>query len=313
MKTRVTELLGIEYPIIQGGMAWVAESHLAAAVSAAGGLGIIGSATAPAEVVKNWIKEIKNTTDKPFGINIMLMSPYADEVAHLAAEEKVAAVTPGAGNPGKYLKLWKDAGVKVMPVVASVAMAKLMERGGADAVIAEGCESGGHIGDITTMALLPQVVDAVSIPVIGAGGIGDGRGVAAAFMLGAEAVQMGTRFVVADESIVHDNYKDKIIASKDIDSAVTGRSTGHPVRCIRNKLTKEYIKLEESGASVDEIEKFAAGSLRKAVVDGDVVYGSVMAGQIAGMIKKRQSCKEIITELMAETEALFKNAPARLN
>lgn len=313
MKTRVTELLGIEYPIIQGGMAWVAESHLAAAVSAAGGLGIIGSATAPAEVVKNWIKEIKNTTDKPFGINIMLMSPYADEVAHLAAEEKVVAVTTGAGNPGKYLKLWKDAGVKVMPVVASVAMAKLMERGGADAVIAEGCESGGHIGDITTMALLPQVVDAVSIPVIGAGGIGDGRGVAAAFMLGAEAVQMGTRFVVADESIVHDNYKDKIIASKDIDSAVTGRSTGHPVRCIRNKLTKEYIKLEESGASVDEIEKFAAGSLRKAVVDGDVVYGSVMAGQIAGMIKKRQSCKEIITELMAETEALFKNAPARLN
>lgn len=313
MKTRVTELLGIEYPIIQGGMAWVAESHLAAAVSAAGGLGIIGSATAPAEVVKNWIKEIKNTTDKPFGINIMLMSPYADEVAHLAAEEKVAAVTTGAGNPSKYLKLWKDAGVKVMPVVASVAMAKLMERGGADAVIAEGCESGGHIGDITTMALLPQVVDAVSIPVIGAGGIGDGRGVAAAFMLGAEAVQMGTRFVVADESIVHDNYKDKIIASKDIDSAVTGRSTGHPVRCIRNKLTKEYIKLEESGASVDEIEKFAAGSLRKAVVDGDVVYGSVMAGQIAGMIKKRQSCKEIITELMAETEALFKNAPARLN
>ena len=313
MKTRVTELLGIEYPIIQGGMAWVAESHLAAAVSAAGGLGIIGSATAPAEVVKNWIKEIKNTTDKPFGINIMLMSPYADEVAHLAAEEEVAAVTTGAGNPGKYLKLWKDAGVKVMPVVASVAMAKLMERGGADAVIAEGCESGGHIGDITTMALLPQVVDAVSIPVIGAGGIGDGRGVAAAFMLGAEAVQMGTRFVVADESIVHDNYKDKVIASKDIDSAVTGRSTGHPVRCIRNKLTKEYIKLEESGASVDEIEKFAAGSLRKAVVDGDVVYGSVMAGQIAGMIKKRQSCKEIITELMAETEALFKNAPARLN
>ena len=306
MKTRVTELLGIEYPIIQGGMAWVAESHLAAAVSAAGGLGIIGSATAPAEVVKNWIKEIKNTTDKPFGINIMLMSPYADEVAHLAAEEKVAAVTTGAGNPGKYLKLWKDAGVKVMPVVASVAMAKLMERGGADAVIAEGCESGGHIGDITTMALLPQVVDAVSIPVIGAGGIGDGRGVAAAFMLGAEAVQMGTRFVVADESIVHDNYKDKIIASKDIDSAVTGRSTGHPVRCIRNKLTKEYIKLEESGASVDEIEKFAAGSLRKAVVDGDVVYGSVMAGQSAGLVKEQLSCHDLIQKLVKETDELLK-------
>lgn len=312
MKTRVTELLGIEYPIIQGGMAWVAESHLAAAVSAAGGFGIIGSATAPADVVRNWIREIKEITDKPFGINIMLMSPYADEVAKLAAEEKVAAVTTGAGNPGKYMQMWKDAGVKVMPVVASVAMAKLMERAGADAVIAEGCESGGHIGDITTMALLPQVVDAVSIPVIGAGGIGDGRGVAAAYMLGAEAVQMGTRFVVADEAVVHDNYKDKIIASKDIDSAVTGRSTGHPVRCIRNKLTKEYIKLEESGASVEEIESFAAGSLRKAVVDGDVVYGSVMAGQIAGMIKKRQSCKEIIEELMTETEALFKSAPDRL-
>lgn len=312
MKTRVTELLGIEYPIIQGGMAWVAESHLAAAVSAAGGFGIIGSATAPADVVRNWIREIKEITDKPFGINIMLMSPYADEVAKLAAEEKVAAVTTGAGNPGKYMQMWKEAGVKVMPVVASVAMAKLMERAGADAVIAEGCESGGHIGDITTMALLPQVVDAVSIPVIGAGGIGDGRGVAAAYMLGAEAVQMGTRFVVADEAVVHDNYKDKIIASKDIDSAVTGRSTGHPVRCIRNKLTKEYIKLEESGASVEEIESFAAGSLRKAVVDGDVVYGSVMAGQIAGMIKKRQSCKEIIEELMAETEALFKSAPDRL-
>ena len=312
MKTRVTELLGNEYPIIQGGLAWVAESQLAAAVSAAGGFGIIGSATAPADVVRNWIREIKEITDKPFGINIMLMSPYADEVAKLAAEEKVAAVTTGAGNPGKYMQMWKDAGVKVMPVVASVAMAKLMERAGADAVIAEGCESGGHIGDITTMALLPQVVDAVSIPVIGAGGIGDGRGVAAAYMLGAEAVQMGTRFVVADEAVVHDNYKDKIIASKDIDSAVTGRSTGHPVRCIRNKLTKEYIKLEESGASVEEIESFAAGSLRKAVVDGDVVYGSVMAGQIAGMIKKRQSCKEIIEELMAETEALFKSAPDRL-
>ena len=312
MKTRITELLGIEHPIIQGGMAWVAESHLVAAVSAAGGFGIIGSATAPADVVRKMIKEIKDTTDKPFGINIMLMSPYAEEVAHLAAEEKVAAVTTGAGNPGKYLQLWKDAGVKVMPVVASVAMARMMERGGADAIIAEGCESGGHIGSITTMALLPQVVDAVSIPVIGAGGIGDGRGVAAAFMLGAEAVQMGTRFVVADECIVHENYKERIIASKDIDSEVTGTSTGHPVRGLRNKLTKEYLELEKSGASVEEIEQFAAGALRKAVVDGDVVYGSVMAGQIAGMINKRQSCKEIIDELMAETESLFANAPKRL-
>ena len=312
MKTRVTELLGIETPIIQGGMAWVAESHLAAAVSAAGGFGILGSATAPADVVRNWIQEIKETTDKPFGVNIMLMSPYAEEVAHLAAEEKVAAVTTGAGNPGKFVKLWKDAGVKVMPVVASVAMAKLMERAGADAIIAEGCEAGGHIGEITTMALLPQVVDAVSVPVIGAGGVGDGRGVAAAFMLGAEGVQIGTRFVVADESIVHDNYKERIIGCKDIDSAVTGRSTGHPVRSIRNRLTKEYAQLEASGASAEEIEQFAAGALRKAVVEGDVVYGSVMAGQIAGLIKKRQSCKEIITELMAEAELLFKNAPDRI-
>ena len=312
MKTRVTELLGIETPIIQGGMAWVAESHLAAAVSAAGGFGILGSATAPADVERNWIKEIKETTDKPFGVNIMLMSPYAEEVAHLAAEEKVAAVTTGAGNPGKFVKLWKDAGVKVMPVVASVAMAKLMERAGADAIIAEGCEAGGHIGEITTMALLPQVVDAVSVPVIGAGGVGDGRGVAAAFMLGAEGVQIGTRFVVADESIVHDNYKERIIGCKDIDSAVTGRSTGHPVRSIRNRLTKEYAQLEASGASAEEIEQFAAGALRKAVVEGDVVYGSVMAGQIAGLIKKRQSCKEIITELMAEAELLFKNAPDRI-
>ncbi len=312
MKTRVTELLGIETPIIQGGMAWVAESHLAAAVSAAGGFGILGSATAPADVVRGWIKEVKETTDKPFGVNIMLMSPYAEEVAHLAAEEKVAAVTTGAGNPGKFVKLWKDAGVKVMPVVASVAMAKLMERAGADAIIAEGCEAGGHIGEITTMALLPQVVDAVTVPVIGAGGVGDGRGVAAAFMLGAEGVQIGTRFVVADESIVHDNYKERIIGCKDIDSAVTGRSTGHPVRSIRNRLTKEYAQLEASGASAEEIEQFAAGALRKAVVEGDVVYGSVMAGQIAGLIKKRQSCKEIITELMAEAELLFKNAPERI-
>ncbi len=312
MKTRVTDLLGIKYPVIQGGMAWVAESRLASAVSAAGGFGILGSATAPAEVIRKWIQEVKDTTDRPFGINIMLMSPYADEVAQLAAEERVAAVTTGAGNPGKYMKLWKDAGVKVMPVVASVAMAKLMERAGADAVIAEGCEAGGHIGEITTMALLPQVRDAVSVPVIGAGGIGDGRGVAAAFMLGAEGVQVGTRFVVSDESVVHDNYKERIIACKDIDSAVTGRSTGHPVRSIRNRLTKDYARLEAEGASVEEMERFAAGALRKAVVEGDVVYGSVMAGQIAGMIKKRQSCSEIITELMSEAETLFRTAPDRL-
>lgn len=312
MKTRITELLGIKYPIIQGGMAWVAESNLAAAVSAAGGFGIIGSATAPAEVVRKMIHEIKETTDKPFGVNIMLMSPYAEEVSHLVAEEKVAAVTTGAGNPGKYMNLWKESGVKVIPVVASVAMARMMEKGGADAVVAEGMESGGHIGDITTMALLPQVVDAVSIPVIGAGGIGDGRGVAAAFMLGAEAVQMGTRFLVADEAITHENYKNRVIASKDIDSEVTGRSTGHPVRVIRNKMSKEYLRMEAEGATLDELEQMTAGSLRVAVVDGDVVNGSVMAGQIAGLVKKRQSCEDIIKELMSETTALFMSAPDRI-
>ena len=309
MKTRITELLGIETPIIQGGMAWVAESHLAAAVSAAGGFGIIGSATAPAEVVAKMIKEIKETTDKPFGINIMLMSPYAAEVAALAAVEKVAAVTTGAGNPSQYMKMWKDANVKVMPVVASVAMAKLLERAGADAIIAEGMESGGHIGSTTTMALLPQVVDAVSVPVIGAGGIGDGRGVAAAFMLGAEAVQMGTRFLVATEAITHENYKNKVIAAKDIDSEVTGLSTGHPVRLLRNKMTREYLRLEKEGASFEELEQMTVGSLRNAVVDGDVITGSVMAGQIAGMIKKKQTCKEIIDELMAETTTILSSAP----
>ena len=250
MKTRVTELLGIEYPIIQGGMAWVAESHLAAAVSAAGGLGIIGSATAPAEVVKNWIKEIKNTTDKPFGINIMLMSPYAADVAKVIVEEGVQVVTTGAGSPGKYMEMWKNAGIKVMPVVASVAMARMMERCGADAVIAEGTEAGGHIGEITTMVLVPQVVDAVNIPVVAAGGIADGRGFAAAFMLGASGVQMGTSFVATKESTVHDNYKAKIVKAKDIDTKVTGRSTGHPVRNLRNKQTNTYLKLEAEGAEV---------------------------------------------------------------
>lgn len=313
MKTRVTQLLGIEHPIIQGGMAWVAESHLASAVSAAGGFGIIGSATAPAEVVAKMIHEVKETTDRPFGVNIMLMSPYAQEVAHLVAEEKISAVTTGAGNPGRYMELWKNAGVKVIPVVASVAMAKMLERAGADAVVAEGCESGGHIGSITTMALLPQVVDAVKIPVIGAGGIGDGRGVAAAFMLGAEAVQMGTRFLVANESITHENYKNKVISSKDIDSAVTGESTGHPIRCIRNKMTREYLKMESEGATLEQLEALTVGSLRNAVVEGDVVNGSVMAGQIAGLITKKQSCKEIIDELMSETTRLFETAAERLN
>ncbi|MBD5494116.1 MAG: enoyl-[acyl-carrier-protein] reductase FabK [Lachnospiraceae bacterium] len=305
MKTRITEILGIEYPIIQGGMAWVAEHNLAAAVSEAGGLGIIGAGGAPASYVGEEIRKAKELTDKPFGVNIMLMNPEADEIAKVVVDEGVKVVTTGAGNPAKYMEMWKAANVKVIPVVASVALAKLMERGGADAVIAEGTESGGHIGLITTMALVPQVVDAVSIPVIAAGGIADGRGFAASFMLGAEAVQMGTRFVAATESVVHEKYKAMIIKAKDIDSAVTGLSNGHPVRSIRNKMTKEYLKLEKDGADFMELEKLTLGSLRKAVVEGDVVNGTIMAGQIAGLVKKEQPCKEIIDEIMSQGTELL--------
>lgn len=305
MKTKVTELLQIEYPIIQGGMAWVAEHHLAAAVSEAGGFGLIGAASALPEIVREEIRKAKELTDKPFGVNIMLLNPNADEVAKIVVEEGIQAVTTGAGNPEKYMPMWKEAGVKVIPVVASVAMAKRMERYGADAVVAEGMEAGGHIGNQTTMALIPQIVDAVNIPVIAAGGIGDGRGVAASFMLGAEGVQMGTRFVVADESIVHDNYKDRIVKAKDIDSVVTGQSTGHPVRCLRNQMTKEYIKKEQEGVPFEELERMTLGSLRKAVMDGDILNGTVMAGQIAGLVSKRQSCKEILQEIMTEAEKLL--------
>ena len=305
MKTRITELLGIEHPIIQGGMAWVAESHLAAAVSAAGGLGLIGGANAPAEVIRNYIREVKAVTDKPFGVNVMLMSPYADEVAKVIVEEGVKVVTTGAGNPEKYMEMWKAAGIKVIPVVASVALAKRMERYGADAVVAEGTESGGHIGEATTMTLVPQVVDAVSIPVIAAGGIGGGRGIAAAFMLGAEAVQMGTRFLVAKECTVHQNYKDRVLKAKDIDSTVTGRTHGHPVRCLRNQMTREYVKLENEGKSFEELEYLTLGTLRKAVQEGDVTNGTVMAGQIAGMVSKEQTCKEMIDEMMAQAETLL--------
>ena len=305
MKTRVTELLQIEYPIIQGGMAWVAEHHLAAAVSEAGGFGLIGAASAPPEIVREEIRKAKELTDKPFGVNIMLLNPNADEVAKIVVEEGIQAVTTGAGNPEKYMSMWKEAGVKVIPVVASVAMSKRMERYGADAVVAEGMEAGGHIGNQTTMALIPQIVDAVNIPVIAAGGIGDGRGIAASFMLGAEGVQMGTRFVVADESIVHENYKNRIVKAKDIDSVVTGQSTGHPVRCLRNQMTKEYIKKEQEGVPFEELERMTLGSLRKAVMDGDILNGTVMAGQIAGLVSKRQSCKEILQEIMGEAEKLL--------
>ena len=300
MKTRVTELLRIEYPIIQGGMAWVAEYHLAAGVSEAGGLGMIGAANAPAEWVRGQIREVKKLTKKPFGVNIMLMSPNADEVAKVIVEEEVPVVTTGAGNPEKYIKMWKEAGIKVIPVVASVAMAKRMERCGADAIVAEGTEAGGHIGENTTMVLVPQIADAVSIPVISAGGIGDGRGMAAAFMLGAEGIQMGTRFVASKESIVHENYKNQIIKAKDIDSVVTGMSTGHPVRSLRNQMTREYLKLEKENADFMELEKLTLGSLRKAVQDGDTVNGTLMAGQIAGLIRREQTCREIIEETVQQ-------------
>lgn len=306
MKTKITELLGIEVPIIQGGMAWVAEYHLAAAVSEAGGLGIIGAGGAPAEWVREQIRSVKEITEKPFGVNLMLMNPEADAIARVIVEEGVQVVTTGAGNPGKYMSLWKEAGVKVIPVVASVAMAKMMERAGADAVVAEGTESGGHIGSATTMTLVPQVVDAVTVPVIAAGGIADGRGLAAAFMLGAEAVQMGTRFIVARESLVHENYKQKVIAAKDIDSEVTGMSHGHPVRQLRNQMTREYLKREKAGASLEELEQLTLGALRKAVVEGDTVNGTLMAGQIAGLVSKEQTCQEMIREIMEQAETLIK-------
>lgn len=300
MQTRVTQLLGIEYPIVQGGMAWVADYHLAAAVSEAGGLGLIGAASAPPDVVRQQIREARKLTGKPFGVNVMLMNPNAEDVARIVVEEGVKVVTTGAGNPAKYMPMWKEAGVRVIPVVASVAMAKIMERAGADAVVAEGMESGGHIGFATTMTLVPQVADAVSIPVIAAGGVADGRGFAAAMMLGAEAVQMGTRFCVAAEAITHPNYKERIIKAKDIDSEVTGMSHGHPIRQLRNAMTKEYLRLEKEGTPFEELEYLTLGSLRKAVMEGDVTNGTVMAGQIAGLVKKEQTCREIIQEIMSE-------------
>lgn len=309
MKTEITSLLGIDYPVIQGGMAWVAEHRLTAAVSEAGGMGIIGAANAPAEWVREQIRRAKKLTDKPFGVNVMLLSPYADEVAQVIAQEGVKAVTTGAGNPGKYLSLWKEAGIKVIPVVASVAMAKMMERAGADALVAEGTESGGHIGETTTLVLVPQVADAVEIPVIAAGGIADGRGMAAAFMLGARGVQLGTRFVASQEALVHDNYKNYILKAKDIDTRVTGRSTGHPVRVLRNAVTKKYLEMEQEGAGFEELENLTVGGLRRAVQEGDVKEGSVMSGQIAGMIHDLPTCREIVERMVQEAEQLLKGGP----
>ena len=305
MKNRLTELLGIEYPVIQGEMSWVAEQNLASAVSQAGGLGIIAAGNAPSEWVREQIREVKRKTDKPFGLNIMLMNPNADEIAKIVVEESVPIVTTGAGNPAKYMDMWKAVGVKVIPVVASVALAKRMERSGADAVIAEGTEAGGHIGETTTMVLVPQIADAVNIPVIAAGGIADGRGLAAAFMLGASGVQIGTHFVVTKESIVHQNYKNAIIKASDIDTKVTGRTTGHPVRCLRNQMTREYLKKEEEGATLEELEYLTLGGLKKAVVDGDTTNGSLMAGQSAGLVKAEYTCKEFIEKIVGEAKTLF--------
>lgn len=300
MQTEVTKLLNIKYPVFQGGMANIAEHNLVAAVSNAGGLGIIAAGGMNADQVREEIRKTKELTDKPFGVNVMLLNPDAPKIAKVLVEEKVAVVTTGAGTPEPYMKDWLEADIKVIPVVASVALAKRMQRCGAAAVVAEGTESGGHIGECTTMALVPQVVDALDIPVIAAGGVGDGRGFAAVLMLGAEGVQIGTRFLVAKECIVHENYKELVLKAKDIDSVVTSRSTGHPVRVLRNAMTREYLKLEKEGKSLEEMEKLTLGSLRKAVFDGDKAGGSFMAGQIAGLINKEQTAKEIIEEITAE-------------
>lgn len=305
METRITKLLGISQPILQGGMALVSEAVLAASVSNAGGVGIIAGANERAEKIREEIHKARKLTDKPFGVNIMLMSPYAQEVAEMVAEEKVAFVTTGAGNPGKYMEMWHEAGIKVIPVIPSVALAKRMERSGADALVAEGCESGGHIGELTTMALVPQVVDAVEIPVIAAGGIADGRGIAAAFMLGAEGVQIGTRFLCSEECQVHENFKNAVLKAKDTDTAVTGRVTGRAVRQIRNPFTRKIQELERTFSDPEEFEGMMAGSLRKAARDGNVEEGSVMAGQVAGMVKKVQPVREIIDEMMAQAQELL--------
>lgn len=305
METKITKLLGIKYPIIQGGMAWVADYNLAAAVSNAGGLGLIGAGGMDEEMVREQIRKAKALTDKPFGVNIMLMNPRAEQIAKVLVEEGVKVVTTGAGSPEKFMPMWKEAGMIVIPVIASVAYAKRMERCGADAIVVEGTEAGGHIGEATTMTLVPQVVDSVEIPVIAAGGIADGRGFAAAMMLGAEGVQMGTVFLAADETNIHQNYKDFVIKAKDIDSKVTGRSTGHPVRTLRNQMTQKYLKLEAEGATFDELEQLTLGGLKRAVVDGDMVMGSAMAGQIAGLVKEQRSCKQIIEDVMNHAEKLL--------
>ncbi len=302
MENRICKLLNIEYPILQGGMAWLGTAELAAAVSEAGGMGIIGCGSGNAEHLKAQIDKARELTDKPFGVNIMLLSEYVDEIADLVCKEKVAMVTTGAGNPGKYIERFKENGIKVIPVVPTVALAKRMEKSGADAVIIEGTEAGGHIGELTTLCLLPQVADAVEIPVIAAGGIGDGRGLAAALALGAEAVQIGTRFICSDECIAHPDFKEAVVKAKDRDAVVTGRCTGHPVRVLKNGFTKEFEKMEKEGACIADMEELGRGALKAAAIDGDVKNGSVMAGQISGMIKDIKPCREIIKEIIEDAQ-----------
>ena len=305
MNTRITELLGIKYPIIQGGMAWIAESTLAAAVSNAGGAGLIAGGAAPIDYLREQIRRAKSLTDKPFGVNIMLMSPNAEDLAQLIIDENVKLVTTGAGNPGKFMDAWKAAGIKVIPVIPSVALAKRMERAGADAVIAEGTESGGHIGEITTMCLVPQVVDALEIPVIAAGGIADGRGIAASFMLGAEGVQVGTAFLASEECKIHENYKKLVVDAKDTDSIVTGRFTGHPCRGVKTRFAKKLLTFEREGGSPEEFEEITLGSLRKAAVDGNIDEGSFLCGAIAGMVNEIKPCKDIVETMFSQAEKLL--------
>ncbi|MCQ2604583.1 MAG: enoyl-[acyl-carrier-protein] reductase FabK [Spirochaetia bacterium] len=307
IESEICRLLDIRYPILQGGMAWIADSHLAAAVSEAGGLGIISAMNASVEYLKEQIDTARTLTSRPFGVNVMLMSPHAPAVAEVLAEKKVPVVTTGAGNPSRYIQMWKDAGIKVIPVVPSVATARMVARAGADAVIAEGGESGGHIGEMNTMALIPQVCDAVDIPVIAAGGIGDGRGLAAALMLGACGIQMGTRFLVASECGIHQNYKNKVLKASDIDTIVTGRRLGHPVRSLKTRFTREYSRMEsDSEISDEKLEGLAVGALRLAAVDGDNERGCFIAGEIAGLIKKEQTSAEMIREIMEQSEILLR-------
>ncbi len=313
IQSKLCDMLGIAWPIFQGGMAWIADGRLAAAVSEGGGLGIIGAGNAPGETVREQIQTAKALTEHPFGVNIMLLSPYADEVARIVAEEKVPVVTTGAGNPSKYMEDWKKAGIHVIPVVASVAMARLMTRVGASALIAEGGESGGHVGELTTMALVPQICDATTLPVIAAGGIADGRGFAAALMLGACGVQMGTRFLSAAECGIHPIYKEKILKATDLCTMVTGRRLGHPVRSLRTPFARDYAKAEYGGVPNEALESLGTGALRLAVQEGDKEKGCFLAGQIAAMVKKEQPAAQIIKEVVEEAEPLLRNAHLWVN